>query len=401
MRQLPRTLAFLDRYMKESGTLRRLGPRDLFHGTRVCEADYDELIVGQLPSVADCLREAGLLGDDHDLLHIGNQIENIDVLCAEVDQGSKAFHRFVVIEDKLCRNPEGRRDVLGQIVDYSKSLHELDFDDFVELVPEGVSDWCEAHRVAISRALAERRMLLLICSDQVRESLIEYARFLNDVFPLQQMELALVSLNIYSDGERHLFVPNVAGIMPLPKRTLVVKVEVTGQNSEPVNARISADWQMPKTDGGRRVIQESELFDQIERQGAVARAVAETLLRGAEKIGAEVEFGDASAKARIYNSSTRRPATLFVVTRRGTFYVRSFSRWLEAAAVGPELSAGYLQKLTDIVGKSPQMARGDAGGRRALKLDLLKDKESQILGVVEEVIPILRDSPAPEEPEEV
>jgi hypothetical protein len=90
---------------------------------------------------------------------------------------------------------------------------------------------------------------------------------------------------------------------------------------------------------------------------------------------------------------------LFVVTRRGTFYVRSFSRWLDAAAVGPELSAGYVQKLTDIIGKSPLMASGDAAGRRALKLEVLKDKEAQILGVVEEVIPILRDSPAPDRDE--
>ena len=89
-------------------------------------------------------------------------------------------------------------------------------------------------------------MLLLICSDQVRESLIEYARYLNDVFPLRQMELALMSLNIYSDGERHLFVPNVAGTMPLPERTLVVKVEVTGRSSQPEDARISAEWQTPK-----------------------------------------------------------------------------------------------------------------------------------------------------------
>ncbi len=133
-----------------------------------------------------------------------------------------------MIEDKLCRNPEGHRDVLGQIIDYSKKLHELNFDDFVELVPNAIAEWCEANRVAIGRALAEHRMLLLICSDQVRESLIEYARHLSDEFPLRQMELALMSLNIYSDGERHLFVPNVAGVMTLPERTLVIKVEVTG-----------------------------------------------------------------------------------------------------------------------------------------------------------------------------
>jgi hypothetical protein len=125
MQQLPSTLAFLDENMRESGTLRRLGPQDVFQGARVCEADYDKVIVGQLTFVADCLREAGLLGEGHDLLHIGDQIENIDVLCAEVEQQSKVFQRFVVIEDKLCRNPEGRLAVLGQIIDYSKKLHEL------------------------------------------------------------------------------------------------------------------------------------------------------------------------------------------------------------------------------------------------------------------------------------
>ena len=95
--------------------------------------------------MADCLREAGLIAEDHDLQHIGNQIENIDVLCAEVDQQSRAFQRFVVIEDKLCRNPEARRDVLGQIIDYSKTLHELTFDDLVDLF-RCRAEWCEATR---------------------------------------------------------------------------------------------------------------------------------------------------------------------------------------------------------------------------------------------------------------
>lgn len=71
MRQLASALAFLDKDMKESGTLRRLWPQDFFLGICVCEADYDELSVGQLASVADCLREAALIAEHHALLHIG------------------------------------------------------------------------------------------------------------------------------------------------------------------------------------------------------------------------------------------------------------------------------------------------------------------------------------------
>lgn len=50
MRQLPSPLVYLDRNMLQSGSPRRLGSRDQFHGTRICEADYDKLIVGQLAS---------------------------------------------------------------------------------------------------------------------------------------------------------------------------------------------------------------------------------------------------------------------------------------------------------------------------------------------------------------
>jgi hypothetical protein len=396
MRQLPRLLTYLDQNMKAAGSLKRLEAEEQFHGRRVCEADYDELIVTQLPSVADCLREAGLLGESHGLLHLGNQIENIDVLCAEIDERG-SFQRFVVVEDKLCRNPEGRREVLGQIIDYSRRLHELTFDDFADLVPSAISEWCEANRVVIGRALREHRMLLLICSDQVRESLIEYARYLSDVFPLRQMELALMSLNIYSDGNSHLFVPNVAGMMALPERTLVVRVEVTGEGVLPENARISTEWRAEKIDSGRSRIEKGELLDQIGPPGSLEREVAESLVHGASSLGADIEFGDASAKARIYNSSTRRPATLFVVTRRGTFYVRSFSRWLQAADVKPELSQHYLEELTAIIGKSPLMASGDAAGKRAINLRELKGKEHRVLEVVGKLVPVLRDAPAPEE----
>ena len=80
--------------------------------------------------------------------------------------------------------------------------------------------------------------------------------------------------------------------------------------------------------------------------------------------------------------------------------MRSFSRWLQAAAVGPELSERYLKDLTTIIGKSPKMKAGDAGGRHAMKLSELVGKETRILAAVEDVVPILRDAPAPERPKD-
>jgi len=91
MAQLPKHLSVLDSTLKAAGSLTKLGPTDLFGSSRLCEADYDELIVNQLSSISDCLRQAGVLGEGRELLHVGRQIENIDVLCAEVDLGTHAF----------------------------------------------------------------------------------------------------------------------------------------------------------------------------------------------------------------------------------------------------------------------------------------------------------------------
>ena len=350
---------------------------------------------------ADCLREAGLIGEDHDLLHIGNQIENIDVLCAEVDQRSKAFQRFVVIEDKLCRNPEGRRDVLGQIIDYSKKLHELNFDDFVELVPEAVADWCEANRVAIGRALAEHRMLLLICSDQVRQSLIEYTRHLNDVFPLRQMELALMSLNIYSDGERHLFVPNVAGTMPLPRRTLVVKVEVTGRNSQPEDARVTTEWQTPKA-GGRRLIQETELLDRIGPRGIAGEGGSRNppAGRGEDRCrgrirrcfgeGANLQLLDSPARHVVRGHAARHVLRALIqpMARGGRCRTRI------VGAVPSEADRHHRQEPADGIRRCRGQTCHEACGTRRYCT------RSRILAAVEDVIPVLRNAPAPEKPDD-
>src|SRR5438128_7871891 len=57
--------------------------------------------------------------------YLGSQISGIDVLFAEVD-ASGAFRRFVLVEDKLLRNPEAKRTVLAQILDYAhKVQYEL------------------------------------------------------------------------------------------------------------------------------------------------------------------------------------------------------------------------------------------------------------------------------------
>ena len=109
--------------------------------SRLQEANYDKLIIDFLDVVSSALVCGGVLQEGSKRLHLRahgsgdqgtRQILRIDVLCAEGDEKDGTFRRFVIFEDKLARNPESHRDVIGQILDYQLALGEMDLDSLGE-----------------------------------------------------------------------------------------------------------------------------------------------------------------------------------------------------------------------------------------------------------------------------
>lgn len=89
------------------------------------EQAWDQIIVDNVELLAGSLREAEVIAEDATLKVLGTQIDNIDVVLAEVAQsGKNEVRRLVLLEDKLLSNPQATRHVLAQILDYARTVQE-------------------------------------------------------------------------------------------------------------------------------------------------------------------------------------------------------------------------------------------------------------------------------------
>ncbi|MEM1416602.1 MAG: DUF4268 domain-containing protein [Myxococcota bacterium] len=120
--------------------------------------------------------------------------------------------RLVVLEAKLWRNPEARRKVVAQILDYAKELARWSYEDLqravnralgrtgntlYELVLEAYPEVDEARFVdEVQRSLERGRFLLLIVGDGIQRGAASITSFLDAVGNLE-LTFGLVELGLY------------------------------------------------------------------------------------------------------------------------------------------------------------------------------------------------------------
>ena len=124
--------------------------------------------------------------------------------------------RLVILEAKLWRNPEARRKVVAQILDYAKEFSRWDYEDLqretsrrldqkgnalFELVAKKYPDTNEAQFVdEVQQSLKQGRFLLLILGDGIREGAAAIADFIGSVGSLE-FTFGLVELALYKHDE--------------------------------------------------------------------------------------------------------------------------------------------------------------------------------------------------------
>jgi hypothetical protein len=139
------------------------------------------------------------------------------------------------VETKLWKNPEARREVVAQILDYAKGLSKWDYLTLVEAVraaratkdqsdpvlstafrgnaDEDDETDPQTFRQAVEQNLRRGRFLLLIVGDAIRDETAQLVQYLQDVAHLQ-FTLGLVELGLYrlerGEDTELLVVPRVA-----------------------------------------------------------------------------------------------------------------------------------------------------------------------------------------------
>jgi hypothetical protein len=141
--------------------------------------------------------------------------------------GVAANGDILLVETKLAKNPEIRRKVIGQILEYAAFLWGMPYSDFdnlfigregkslIELLTGRTSDFnSETFRTAVSENLSAGRFHLLIAVDEMKEELEKIVAYLSSRGG--GLKLEALAVGIYKQGQVSVLVPQRFGQLAQP-----------------------------------------------------------------------------------------------------------------------------------------------------------------------------------------
>lgn len=293
---------------------------------------------------------------------------------------------LVVVETKLWRNPEARRQVVAQLIDYAAHVRKWRFTDLEDLSrrvdpgndkplyervkPDDVDqhEWIDR----VNENLVRGRMCLLVVGDGIRSEVEALAEVIGGQ-PDFHFRLALVELRLFRLRDGYLAVP----------ATIVKTAEIERAVVRVEHGVVSVTTPVDLSTRPRRsVLSEDALLDELRRHpgGDVAATVASRLLV-LLKAPLEVVWRSRSFAIQMPDpAGSGRMLSLGVVTDLGTLY--AYVAWLEnqLAELGtaPELVQRVCGSLVELL--RTYGAKVSAGGKQHdLKLASLAGREEQFV----------------------
>ncbi len=188
---------------------------------------------------------------------------------------------LTIVETKLWQNPEARREVVAQIIDYAQAIARWTFSDLETTFREqraaagqttpslhdhvcASEDDADGQREfvdAVNRCLKDGRFLLLVVGDGIREGVEKMAAFLQRT-PTLQYTLGLVELACYRRRGRNeglLVVPQI-----LTRTTEITRAVVHLQDRDERSVKVTAPPETPLPGKGRvNRLSEEEFYAQL------------------------------------------------------------------------------------------------------------------------------------------
>lgn len=333
----------------------RLSARDLqLRETWFRDAIFDcpEIVIGPC-------REAGRVDDAEVWMPWG--IEKnfgagpIDVLLLS------SYGRVGLVETKLSYNPQKRREVVAQVLDYALSLQERGRSALPDL-PQ--SDDCPDEDDLVD-AVSSGKFLLLIAGDSLDPRALRLSEALLARHLTNEWDLGMVDINLFRHADRPdevILVPELLGLVRADVRQ-VVRVQVEGQVAA---ARVTVERiaaEAPAT-RGRKLHSPDAYLHQVAAMAPDAldtsRLLAEAFMRRAsaapEKIQLDLETRTLNLYAALHGGRRARFLTLWPQGRLVILF-----RYLTANGQAPLVDA-----LKRICGAVP----GVTPGERKLELEM-------------------------------
>lgn len=123
-----------------------------------------------------------------------------------------------VVECKLAANPQVRREVVGQVLDYAAQLWRMPLDDFLSRwqkgqhppLSEGLEPGAGALLDGVAESLASGRFNLVLAVDQINDELRAMVEYLNEV-TLASTGVMALQLAYFTDHDVEYLLPSVFG----------------------------------------------------------------------------------------------------------------------------------------------------------------------------------------------
>lgn len=272
---------------------------------------------------------------------------------------------LTIIETKLWRNPEARREVVGQIIDYAKELNKWTFVNLDNSVKnfnqlynknsDGLLSTVRKHIELdetdeqifidnISKNLKRGRFLLLIVGDGIRESVEDMVEYLSQN-PQLYFTLALIELQIYNlnklDGSK-IIIPQ---LVTRTKEITRAIVKIEGSSSADLKINVETDLATELINGqsqnnSRLTITAQDYFEQLEKYtNKEIVQFANQIIKDCENLGLIVEWNTGSFGVRLSDpngSGTR--ISIFNVEKTGWLYLGFSKSQFEKLNLPLELS---------------------------------------------------------------
>lgn len=302
---------------------------------------------------------------------------------------------LTLVETKLWRNPEARRQVVAQILDYAQDISRWTYDDLVTAVAKaGASNGIPLVDLArsvdedfdekrfidnVNRNLHLGRFLLLIVGDGIQEGVEHMAEYLQRApqlgFTLGLVEIAMFRLNDRED------LPLLVQPRLLARTREVVRAIVEVRNAVPsVEVAVSLPAEEPQRSPQRRNITEEEFFESLRGSTTIdAVAFARAAIDEAARHQINVEWKAGGPLFKYEDPESGEFFTMGGFSRDGMFHNAG---WIDhrfrTLGLPSHASNRYLDEVAAIVPGARRMTVPTASGRKWNQQDVFLGKRAAI-----------------------
>jgi hypothetical protein len=315
---------------------------------------------------------------------------------------------LTIAETKLWRNPEARREVVGQLVDYAKDISQWSFTeleskvrnyntrrrqrndgiieslrqlrDIDETEEQGITD-------TVTRNLRNGRFLLLVVGDGIRESVEAMADYLQQT-PQLHFTLALVELQIYElHGEARRSLLVIPQVVARTREVTRAVVRVEGKSIESVQVGIETESVVDEKRSKRFTLSEDDYFSALKQSvSADDFEFAKQLKRNMEELGCTIEWRQASFVVTLPDpGGSGQKLSLLIVYKNGQVQLSELASQLRSVGLPDQIAHDYTKESAQLLGC--QVSRKYPGyWSRPVTLGEIRQQYQEFISIVQKAI---------------